>query len=604
MLRTDDRALLVDLLNRPEVGFRLERAVGTTFTMQLDSLLRVPLAVAGSEWNDGADPLGVMEAVRSSADRIDAFCQTGMLSVPASAAGNPLLVFLEDCVHQVARPDRGHLFHPKVWLVSFVAPDEPRRFRLLCGSRNLTGDRAWDAVVSLDGTQGPRPLVVNDPLAGFVASLPGRVPGDMDPVRAQGIADLAEDVRRAVWEPPAGFDDPDWLTFHWLDRDRPVRDFGGARRRLVVSPFLNRDGIEQVWPDGECTIVSRPESFAALEPDYLNGLVEQWPLELFELDDSAALPDEDDDDTAVRWALRGLHAKVYVEERSRKAHVLVGSANATGAAWGGNTEFVVELVGSARRFGVAAVLAEIDGGFRQVLRRVEPADIEHTDDGPTLQQQLEWALVDVAANAFTATVTASSDGWNEQVTTADPVPGSLPGDATLTVRLLTTGDTRPVEPGSSLSATWGALAPEHVTPYLVVELATGSARASCIAMATLVGGPDDRLDRMIATQVGDVKAFLRFLMLLLQLGRGDDSAIAALVAGNAATSSTSRSATPAGQPLEALVVALADHPQTLDEIDRLVSHLTTTEAGRDVLPAGWDELWSAIAAARAQLEVT
>ena len=39
MLRTDERTLLVDLLTPPEGGFRLERAVGTTFTMQLESLL-------------------------------------------------------------------------------------------------------------------------------------------------------------------------------------------------------------------------------------------------------------------------------------------------------------------------------------------------------------------------------------------------------------------------------------------------------------------------------------------------------------------------------------------------------------------------------------
>ena len=67
MLRTDERALLVDLLTPPEPGYRLERAVGTTFTLHLQSLLRIPLAVVGSEWHDGADPLGVMEAVRSEA---------------------------------------------------------------------------------------------------------------------------------------------------------------------------------------------------------------------------------------------------------------------------------------------------------------------------------------------------------------------------------------------------------------------------------------------------------------------------------------------------------------------------------------------------------
>ena len=113
MLRTDERALLVDLLTPPAPGYRLEHAVGTTFTMQLESLLRVPLAVVGAEMHDEVDPLGVMGPVRSSADRIDVFCQAGMLSVPS--VGNALLAFLEPIVHQVRCPRPGALFHPKVW---------------------------------------------------------------------------------------------------------------------------------------------------------------------------------------------------------------------------------------------------------------------------------------------------------------------------------------------------------------------------------------------------------------------------------------------------------------------------------------------------------
>ena len=99
MLRTDERALLVDLLTPPTPDHRLEQAVGTTFTMQLDSLLRIPLAVFGAEWTAASDPLGVMQAVRKCADRIDVFCQAGMLHVPAHP--NPLLGLLEAVVHQV-----------------------------------------------------------------------------------------------------------------------------------------------------------------------------------------------------------------------------------------------------------------------------------------------------------------------------------------------------------------------------------------------------------------------------------------------------------------------------------------------------------------------
>ena len=599
MLRTDERALLVDLLTPPDGGFRLERAVGTTFTMQLESLLRVPLAVVGSEWHDDADPLGVMEAVRSSADRIDAFCQAGMLSVPATAS--PLLAFLEPVVHQVARPRSGRLFHPKLWLAAFTNAGGERRFRLLCGSRNLTGDKAWDAVVGLDGAEGPTEDGLNEPLAGFIASLPGRVTGRLDPSRAAGIDRLAQAVSRAVWEPIDGVVGDDWLAFHWLDNNRPTRSFDGAPRRLVISPFLTADGIERVWPDGECTLVSRSEAFAGLGEQYLGSLIDEFGPELLELDDTAALPLEDDEDAEVRWALRGLHAKVLIEERGRCAHVLIGSANATGAAWTGNTEFMVEVIGSSKRFGVAAALADAEGGFRRVLRHVDPAALAAVPDGPTLQEQLDRALVDVAGVGFTAVAVQHQDGWSESVTSAAAIEGPFPGGAELTVRLLTAGDTRAVEQGSPLAVEWANLRGDEVTPFVVVELRAGSTRSACVVLADLTGGPEDRIDRLIARQVGGPEEFLRFLMLLLQLGRGDEAAIASHLASRHSSSGTSWLQGGAGGVLESLAVALAEQPESIDEIDRLVRRLSATDDGRKVLPDGWDDVWAAVTAARAEV---
>lgn len=598
MLRTDDRALLVDLLTPPDSGFRLERAVGTTFTMQLESLLRIPLAVVGSEWRDEIDPLGVMQAVRRSADRIDAFCQAGMLRVPSNT--NPLLAFLEPMVHQVTRPAAGRLFHPKVWLASFTDDEAERRFRLLCGSRNLTGDRAWDAVVALDGAESGAAQEVNEPLAEFVASLPGRVPGGMAPERAGGIRQLADAVRLAAWEPPDGVSGPGWLRFHWLERGRPVRDFAGATRTLMISPFLGVDGIARAWSEGAGTIVSRSESFAALGPDYVEQLVDEWNAELYELDDSAALPDEDDEDTDVRWSLRGLHAKVIIQERGRNAHVLVGSANLTDAAWDGNTEFMVEVVGPARRLGVSAVFADVDGGFRQVLRPVDPRELPPPPGDPTLQDQLDRALVDVAAMAFTAVASEGSDGWNQVVTTSAVVPGSFPGDAALGVRLLTGDLTRVAEPGAPISLEWTGLADGAVTPYVVVELRAGTVRSSCVVLAELHGGPVDRIDRLIAEQVGDPEAFIRFLMLLLQLANGDETAISSLIVGQR-RESTAGWFGGSGGVLEAVVVALAEHPRSLDDVGLLVERLSATEEGRRVLPVDWDDLWAAVTAARTEV---
>jgi hypothetical protein len=600
MLRTDERALLVDLLTPPDEGYRLERAIGTTFTMHLESLLRIPLAVVGAEWRDSADPLGVMEAIRSTADRIDVFCQAGMLAVPSSPSG--LLAFLEPLVHQVERPQPGHLFHPKMWLASFLHPNRERRFRFLCGSRNLTEDRAWDAVIAITGSEGASRRAVNRPLGEFLASLPPRVVNGIPDERTAAIADLAEAVRYAIWEPPEGVVDDDWLTFHWIDRGRRFSgDFAGRNHRVVISPFLNSQGISHVWPEGSCTVISRAEAFAGLGDEYITRLTKEWGAELFELDEDAAFPSDEDDALIPRWSLRGLHAKVVVIDRGYRSHLFIGSANATEAAWSGNTELVVEVVGPRKYFGTNILLMDKEGGFSSVLRP-HVAQAGESPMEPTLQEQLEWALVDVAALAFHGTAKLDANElWTEHLETTKAAPKAFPGSATLTVRPLTVTKALSVAVGSKIDGTWEGLASEDITPFFALELTAGPAsnrvRAACVVLADLTGGPTDRIDRLIARQVGSPEAFLRFLLLLLQLGRGETTEVAAFLGSDSDTNRGLFNWGTAGV-FESLVLALAEHPRAIDDVDELVTRLASTDDGRAVLPPGWDDLWSQVLEAK------
>jgi hypothetical protein len=120
-------------------------------------------------------------------------------------------------------------------------------------------------------------------------------------------------------------------------------------------------------------------------------------------------------------------------------------------------------------------------------------------------------------------------------------------------------------------------------------------------VAELTGGPEDRIDRLIARQVGGPEEFIRFLMLLLQLGRGDEAAVAAHLAGHHNGSNAGWLQGAGGGLLESLAVALAEQPHSIEEIDRLVQRLAATDDGRAVLPDGWDELWTAVTDARAEV---
>ena len=85
MLEVRHRTLLLESL-RPPVGYRLEAAIGTSYTLDLMALLCVPLAFTWFDWEDeegrpSADPLALLEALRRHARRIHVFCQAGMTAL-------------------------------------------------------------------------------------------------------------------------------------------------------------------------------------------------------------------------------------------------------------------------------------------------------------------------------------------------------------------------------------------------------------------------------------------------------------------------------------------------------------------------------------------
>ncbi len=158
MLEPEGRHALLDAL-RPPPGFTLDRAVGTTFSLDLMALLTAPLAFALYDRTlpDGEgmdlDPIALLEAVRRHADRIDIFCQAGQIAPMGDY--RPIVAYLERSIHPVLPHQPTAIFHPKVWLIRYREADgDERRYRLLCLSRNLTFDRSWDTVLALDGVVG------------------------------------------------------------------------------------------------------------------------------------------------------------------------------------------------------------------------------------------------------------------------------------------------------------------------------------------------------------------------------------------------------------------------------------------------------------------
>jgi hypothetical protein len=617
MLAPDDRMVLREQL-RPDPDDELEIAVGTTFTLDLTAALVVPLAFAAHDVAGRGDPIAVLEAVRSATDRVDVFCQAGQMRVPTVASD--LMAFLEPMVHQVTAPIRGFLFHPKVWVLRYRDGDGRRRFRLICGTRNLTDDVSWDTAVRLDGVErAGRRSAANRPLADLVRALPGFAVQPLPPERTARIEELADELARVEWEMPAGVDE---IAFHALGLRRtrgpgPLATVFNGRRHLVVSPFLDDAGVTTALGSGsEATLVSRPEALDKLDPKTVDG------LDCRVLSPMAGLeqPDESDDEVGDGAAaspataevppgqgrlslLGGLHAKLYVVEAGWQAHMLLGSANATSAGLDNrNVELLVQMTGKRSAIGIDHLLAP-EAPFATIIERYDAKGGAEESSEETVGRELENLLRLLAAQPLVAEVTPAADRWSEKVTSKSPL--ALPPATSLRVSLLTTAGTAIVQDDAHLEASFGPLATADLTPFVVLTVTNDElgllVQRSTVVHAELRGDPPGRFDEVIARQVDTPEKFLRFLALLFGLG---DTPL--LAAGELAGSDRQWAFGRRGQVglFELLVRAVADRPQAITDLDRLVERLEATEHGRAVLPAGFARLWATVRAAHQALAAT
>lgn len=581
MLAPDDRTLLTDIL-RPPPGAELTHAVATTFTLDLESALTAPLSFAASRMSGCKDPLAIMESLRGSADRLDVFYQAGELQVPGGAVD--LAAFLEPMLHPV-HLDAGRLFHPKLWLLEFTS-DEATTFRLAVLSRNLTQDRSWDVAVQLDGTKASRPFKDNGPLSVFVRSLPELAQLALDESRRARIETLARSVRYARWDYPELVTD---LFFHPLGlagRRKNALDFSGASRYLVVSAFCSDDGLQVVAPDDvpRIEVISRAEQLDRLSPIALERVSTAYVL-----NDSA---NHDAEDPAEE-VLSGLHAKIYIVERRGTVHLYLGSANATAAGFGGNVEFLVELVGRRSQLGIDSFIGP-DAPFAQLLEEYEPAGSDEPDDD-LAERALETELRRLSSVALVGQVRHESAAYSITVSTE---PGSAPDPRfTATLQLLTRRDQ--VWPLlADLDIVFTGLDLTEVTPFVVVRVtdARGEQRGSVVQADLRGDDSDHRRNEILARTIDTPEKFLTFLALLLGLAGGQP-----LTLPQADGTDTGLWFAGSRGLFEGLVRALGAHPGALDDIGSLVEHLRRTERGRQVMPAGFDDLWAVVHKARDEL---
>ena len=633
MLDPRSRHLYLDLLKPPD-GYRLDKAIATTYSLDLITLLAAPLSMAFRDSSGireaRRDSIAVMEALQRTTGSIAVFCQKGGIAIPK--VGSRLLSYLEKCVVEVQAPRRNGIFHPKIWLLRFVADEEAPYYRFLCLSRNLTSDRSWDTALALEGPLVNRKNAFgrNRPLADFIGSLPAMADDGASEAVHELVELLGDEVLRVRFETPGDFGDDIEFIPSGIGRKKPVEP-GDYSRAMVVSPFFSNSEMRRLTlPGNNNVVISRLDTLDAASEETIRDVGENTSL--FFLNEGAEVPDNDSENAgdtpevpeekrsgngaqskaaidAPRLSsveVKGLHAKLYVFESGSKAVFFTGSANATNSAMAGrNVEFMVRLVGDRKKIGIDRLLGDEDedGSFRGLLEEyIRSATPEEEDrDAKLLQDDLEKARASLARAHLSLVVTADPKGtYSLVLRSKEPIQlgrGEISGHCyPITLRKDEAGlDLVPLFKGHSLE--FKAVPLVSITSFIAFELTAHRKKQKesigLVLNVPVEGIPTDRDSEILRSLISSRELFMKYLLFLL----ADDSRSEGIgeimrhITGNS-TPKSPRSSFDVPL-LEELLRAYSRRPERIRIIDKRISDLKSAGEFEEIIPEGFDEIWSA-----------
>jgi len=378
MFKTNtDRLNYGSILTSPE-GYQLEKAIGTTYSLDLEALIAIAITLGLAEDTDSElvkNPIGMLHALQKVSDKIVIFCEAGQIKIPKSPSS--LCLLLEKMVIPVALPkDRkvGYYpaFHPKTWLLQYSNAQREFIYRYVVLSRNLTFDRSWDISIVLESSKKLRQIRKTKPIINFLEYLRGQVKSTVQDAgkKRSMLASLMQDIQKVSfaigWKE---FEDSDFDILpmgigekaYDIEADTLFQDT--FSELVVMSPFLTDKVIERFNDDKkglmDCqrTLITRKSELSKLKEEQVKN------FKIYTLKDEIVDGEQFISDENSEKKKQDIHAKIYLRRKYSDTDLYVGSMNASTSAMKKNVEMMIKLRTKNRYLNGAKFLEEIFGGL-------------------------------------------------------------------------------------------------------------------------------------------------------------------------------------------------------------------------------------------------
>lgn len=539
MFRTDsnqDRVNYSSVLLPPE-GYALEKAVGTTYSLDLEALTAVLIALGLKEEPDSDllhSPISMLNALIKVSGKLLIFCESSQIKKPSNSS--KLMPLLDKMVIPVSLPGKVGksgfpAFHPKTWLLQYRNADGGRKYRFIVLSRNLTFDRSWDVSVCIDSTEEIDQFEKTKPIISFLSFLRKQISETISDsmLKRRMIRVLEEELEHVSFSLNAseyGFGEdfkimPLGIGQEGSDmtKDPLLYQVPGEadytfHELVAFSPFLS-SSIIAYWNRPEHsltgttrTLITRKSELDSLKPDQVSR------FRIFALKDEIIDGEEIISDESFEKQKQDIHAKIYIRRKNMDTSIYLGSMNATVAAINDNVEMMICLKTRSKYYDGNRFLKELFCGdedsrtnpFEEV--KMVSGEKDKTEDETKI---LDQTLKQICRIQKKAEITYTGGSYNVHIYFED-VP------ETEGIEISFAPLNRQDFASFAREMVFSDLDKLGLSEFYQVKVANEAAELTRIVLIPTCGFPDDREGAVVNSIIKDKTTFVEYIAMLL----GDD----------------------------------------------------------------------------------
>ena len=579
----------------PPVNYKLDFAIGTTYSLDLDALVGACIALGLAEETDSdlmKNPVCLLEALRATGDKVALFCEGGQIHLPGNVTS--LYILLEKMVFPVTTSKRKGVakypsFHPKFWLIRYVDEKNNYLYRVVVLSRNLTFDRSWDVTFCMDGKKTSTETVKNNPIGDFISYLIKQLPEtDYAAEKQKKMKSVIRELKNVEFSLDSKeFTDFDFIPFgignQYGSDQKPLYTLleDSFHEAFIMSPFLSGGIIKnfnersKYMDHAEYVLITRASELGKLKPSDCSNF-EIYTMKDAVVDGEGLISEETSD-----IQKQDIHAKIYMLRKGSDSSLYLGSLNASHNALHGNVEFMIKLHSKNRYLNLTKMKESLFGTDEAEspfqLAQFNNKQIDEVEEKANL---LDGVIKDINRKALGAVIKENGERFDVSVS-FEPITSEYE----ISISPLLSKKT--VAMAETVMFT--DLELTQLSEFYKISVSDGSQTVSRVIMIPTENMPDDREKAVVSSVVNDKKCFYRYIAFLL----GDNLVVSALESMdmNESESAVSQNHNkPIQLPAlyEKMLHTAATNPERFKEIEYLIKSISSD----GVIPEGFEQLYN------------